>query len=102
MSALNSLYSNVSSCVRVNKYYTGWFDVSAGLRKGSSLFSILFNLYINDFTTTIKALDKGIFIGREEKLSILLYANDVVLLAENETDLQLMLDTHNRRWCIKN
>ena len=66
-----------------------------------SLSPILFNLYINDFTTTIKALDKGIFIGRVEKISILLYADDDVLLAENETGLQLMLDTLNR-WCINN
>ena len=77
----------MSSYVRVNNYYTDWFDVSAGLRQGCPLSPILFNLYINDFTSTIKALDKGVFIGREEKISILLYADDVVLLAETETDL---------------
>ena len=31
----------------------------------------------------------------------MLYADDIVLLAENEKDLQLMLDTLNR-WCINN
>ena len=91
----------MSSCVRVNNNYTDWFDVSAGLRQGCSLSPILFNLNINDFITTIKALDNGVIIGREEKVSILLYADATVLLAENEKDLQLMLDTLNR-WCIKN
>ena len=39
----------------------------------------------------IKALDVGIDIDGE-KLAILLYADDIVLLAENENDLQLLLD----------
>ena len=71
------------------------------MRQGCSLSPILFNLYINDFITTIKALDNGVIIGREEKVSILLYADDAILLAENEKDLQLMLDTLNR-WRINN
>ena len=48
-----------------------------------------------------KALDNGVIIGKAEKVKILLYAHDIVLLAENEKDLQLMLDTLNR-WCINN
>ena len=35
-----------------------------------------------------KSLDKGITIGNE-KVSILLYADDIVIIAENENDLQL-------------
>ena len=101
MSSLKSLYSNVSSCVRVNNVYSEWFNVPAGLRQGCSLSPTLFNFYINDFVTTIKALDKGLVIDGQGKVSILLYADDIVLLAENESDLQLMLDTLNS-WCNDN
>ena len=37
MTAIKSLYSNVFLCVRINNYYTDWFDVSAGLRQGCCL-----------------------------------------------------------------
>ena len=57
---------------------------------------ILFNLYIDDFVKTVKALDKGIDIGNGETVHIMLYADDTVLLAEHEDDLHLMLNILNR------
>ena len=55
MTAIKSLYSNVSSCVRINNYYTDGFDVSAGLRQGCCLSPIFFNLYVDDFAKTEKS-----------------------------------------------
>ena len=77
-----------------------WFDVSCGLRQGCSLSPILFNLFIDDFALSVKALGKGVDIGNE-KVCILLYADDIVLFADNELDLQCMLDLLNS-WCKKN
>jgi hypothetical protein len=48
----------------------------------------------------INALNIGIDIDNGQ-LAILLYADDVVLLTENEKDLQKMLDVLNF-WCINN
>ncbi len=45
--------------------------------------SILRPIFINDLTTGIKDMNVGVPIG-DEKISILLYADDIVLLAENE------------------
>ena len=101
MTAIKSLYSNVSSCVRINNYYTDWFDVSAGLRQGCCLSPILFNLYVDDFVKTVKAFDTGVDIGNGENAGILLYADDVVLLAEREDDLQFVLNILDR-WCTGN
>ena len=47
----------------------------------------------------IKSLGKGVPFDNE-KLSILLYADDVVLLAETEADLQIMLKVLYK-WCTK-
>jgi hypothetical protein len=58
----------------------------------------MFNIYVNSLIDDINALNIGI---DNEKLAILLYADDVVLLAENEKDLQMMLDVLNF-WCKNN
>ena len=60
----------------------------------------MFNLFIDDFALSVKDLGKGLDI-ENEKLCILLYADDIVLLADNELDLQSMLDLLNS-WCKKN
>ena len=46
LNAVKSLYSSVSSCVKVNSFYTEWFGVSGGLRQGCILSPLLFNLYL--------------------------------------------------------
>ena len=51
-----------------------------------------FNLYINDLAFKVNALGKGVKID-DIVVSILLYTDDVVLIAESEADLQAMLDT---------
>lgn len=101
LKAIKSLYASVSSCVRINGLKTDWFDVKTGLRQGCCLSPLLFNCFINDFACKIKALDVGIDIGNESKVCIMLYADDIVLLAESETDLQLMLNTLSE-WCETN
>ncbi|XP_053402804.1 uncharacterized protein LOC128558049 [Mercenaria mercenaria] len=100
LSAIKSLYSTVSASIRVNCFSTEWFDVKSGLRQGCILSPLLFNLYINDLAVFLKSLDIGVKIG-DELLCILLYADDIVLLAENAADLQKLLNAL-RDWCNLN
>ena len=93
LNAIMSLYKSVSSCVRVNTFKTEWFNVHSGLRQGCILSPLLFNLYINDLAKYIKRLNIG-----DEKICILLYADDIVLLAETANDLQVLLDALHD-WC---
>jgi hypothetical protein len=58
----------------------------------------LLNLFINDLVEELKKLNIGIEIA-DEKACVLLYADDVVLLAENETELQLLLNVLNTLCC---
>ena len=95
------MYTTVSSCVRINGLKTEWFDVKTGLRQGCCLSPLLFNCFVNDFACKVKALDIGIDIGGESKACIMLYADDIVLMAETETDLQLMLNLLSD-WCCTN
>ena len=48
----------------------------------------------------LKSLHKGIEID-DENICILLYADDIVLIAKNENDLQDILTMLNT-WCVRN
>ena len=52
---------------------------------------------LNEMAMRMQAVGKGIVIN-DEVISILLYADDVVLLAENEDDLQYLLNSLSE-WC---
>ena len=97
--AIKSLYSNTRSCVQVNDKLTDWFDVKTGVRQGDSLSPTLFSIFLNDLAEEIKSLDAGIMVGGLI-LSILLYADDIVLIAPTPEKLQAMLDVVTS-WCRK-
>jgi hypothetical protein len=98
MRALKSIYTNVSSCVKLATK-TEWFAVKTGLRQGCLISPLLFNIYINDLAMTIKQNCTGIKIANNEELCLLMYADDIALLAENEKDLEKMLKVLNE-WCM--
>ena len=52
---------------------------------------LLFSLYIDDLSLAIKALGKGIEI-KGEQVSILLYADDIILLVNTAEELQSMIN----------
>ena len=100
LNALKSLYVDVQSCVRVNGYYSEWFDVSNGLKQGCSLSPLLFSLYISDLVTSLNTMNIGVPVG-DETVCVLLYADDIVLLADSVDNLQSLLDEVHF-WCQSN
>ena len=95
--AVKSLYSGPLSCVKINNYNTDWFSISSGVKQGDSLSPTLFAMYLNDLAVEIKDLNCGINIDGFN-LSILMYADDIILLASDENSLQTQLDTLHS-WC---
>jgi hypothetical protein len=95
--AIASIYNDNQSCVKVNNHYTPWFNVTFGVRQGDVLSPTLFSLYINDFSQAIQESGVGVEVG-ESRLGVLLYADDICLIAETEEDLQILLDIADV-WC---
>ena len=98
LNSLKSLYEHVQCTVRVNGCYSDWFDVQAGLKQGCILSPLLFNAFVNDLIHAIRSLNCGVPFDEDDSVSILLYADDIVLLSDNEEKLQTMLDCLND-WC---
>ena len=101
--AIKALYSGAQSCIQVDHMVTGWFDVNSGVRQGDSLSPTLFSIFLNDLAQEINGLNAGVMIGGS-CLSILLYADDIVLLAPKPENLQCMLDTISawcNKWCMQ-
>ena len=82
----------------MNGVHSEWFDVNTGLKQGCVLSPLFFNAFVNDLTLVIKSLNCGIPVSLESSISILLYADDIVLLSESEANMQIMLDYLGNWW----
>lgn len=99
MEAVKSLYSDVKCAVRLNNYVTDWFSVTHGVKQGCNISPALFSIYVNDLASDIKDLQCGVKFD-DNIISLLMYADDIALLAANEHSLQCMLQCLNS-WCEK-
>ena len=79
---------------------TDYFECLIGVKQGDSLSPTLFAVFINDLVRDIKETCIGVLLETKNNLndaiervviSILLYADDIVLFAQNEEDMQSLL-----------
>ncbi len=72
------------------------FTVDTGLKQGCILSPQLFNLYINDLIRELKAAPIGVKAG-DTLVTCLAYADDIVICAKNEKDLQELTNILGKR-----
>ena len=100
---LRSYYAKVQSCAIVNGELTEWFDLHVGVRQGCVLSPILFDIFMDGMAREIKVRGLGVDVDGGERLACLLYADDLVLIAETKEDLQKQLDAVHefcRKWRV--
>lgn len=106
LDVIKNLYSSAKSCVEKGGLYSEFFPCEIGVRQGENLSPLLFSLFLNDFESFLH--DRGFYgpshlnavcqceylneLGVFLKLAVLLYADDMILMADSPEGLQRSLD----------
>ncbi|KAK3512519.1 hypothetical protein QTP70_015647, partial [Hemibagrus guttatus] len=84
--AVRSLYNRSRSLVRIASCKSDLFPVHVGLRQGCPLSPVLFIVFMDRISRRSQGLE-GVQFG-DHRISSLIFADDVVLLASSSLDLQ--------------
>jgi len=75
------------------------FSINTGVRQGCLLSPVLFALYLNDLA---ESLPGGVVVAGTN-IKVLLYADDIALIADNQADLQKMINAlfnYCQKWSL--
>lgn len=103
LESLIEMYTDVKICVRVGGKLSESFRSDVGVKQGDPLSPLLFGLFIDRMEGVIRdklPATSGVRL-LDMYLKILLYADDLVLLAESPAELQSMLDLLHT-FCLHN
>lgn len=95
LNLLSKLYDGTKSAVWNGESLSDYFETLSGVKQGCLLSPLLFALFLNDLHDELGA---GLNIG-ETNVRLLLYADDIVILADKPHVLQLMIN-RLERYCI--
>ena len=103
---IHNLYKHAKSCIKMDGKISEYFNCNVGVRQGENLSPLLFAIFLNDFEFSISRKYGGLsHLANEIKTNLsdedveyflkiyaLLYADDTVVLAESEVELQRALN----------
>ncbi len=100
---LRNIYDSVESSVLVNDRQSRFFSIDTGLRQGCLLSPILFAIYINGLAEEINREKLGAKIVKysDDRIGILLYADDIALIAESRSKLEKIMNItyrYSKKW----
>jgi len=91
LNTIKCIYRNTKIRIKFNDGVSEPTHINRGVRQGCGLSPVLFNIYINkillEFKTVIK---KGIHLNNRKLVNMILYADNQILMATSEDELQTM------------
>lgn len=99
LNLISAIYDNSSFSVKGAYGRTGLIQLLRGVRQGCPMSPTIFDVFINDLLQTTTELGTSV-PGLSERISGLLFADDLVLMADSAGNLQLLLD-HVSEWAEK-
>ena len=89
---LEEMYNETFSAVRVDGELSDWFVTIVGVLQGCVLSPLLFNIFLEIIiATALDESDAGAMVNGEI-FSNLRFADDIAVMAEGESDLQMAVD----------
>ena len=90
---IKSIYNNVKSQVKHNNTLSCSFTCNIGVRQGECLSLSLFSMCLNDLEDELRNSGVQGIVTDLILLFVLLYADNIILMATSVADLQKALDT---------
>ena len=100
---IKNMYEKTSQCLKLNNGITRSFRTTRGVRQGCILSPYAFKIFLNDLPEIFDLICDPVKLGNE-RISCLLYADDLVLLSESKQGLQKCLDKlhdYAQKWDLK-
>jgi hypothetical protein len=89
LTAIFNIYTDNYIAIAGQDKQSEWSPINQGVRQGCSLSPLLFIMYINSLLKDWKPKNHGkVFISRNLNVDILLFADDVILFANSDDDVQ--------------
>ena len=104
LNIIKSLYENVKSCVKHDGMLSDYFSNKIGLFQGEVLSPILYSLYVNDCEMHFLKHHCPYIELQLMTFFLLMYADDMVLIAESPAALQHLLSElycYNNEWKLE-
>ena len=87
---LQRMYSSVTRSVQLDGQLTDKFSVDLGVPQGAVLSPTLYSLYIDGLHQAMRSRGLGVWVAGQ-LVPLLLYADDIVLMASSPSQLRTML-----------
>ena len=98
---IENWFALCQTCIKWKKHFSHFYKLDTGTRQGGVLSPVQFNIYIDNIISIITESGFGCHL-RSISLAVLIYADDILLLAPTVTSLQLLVNLCYKELCFLN